>query len=256
MEIQIKKAVKSGNSSAVILPRAWLNKEVRIELVKKTNEVILTEVLNILGEHIDLSEVIGIYLAGSYARGEEDRKSDIDILVITSDIDKELITDGSYNILIVSKELLNQKLKEDLLPIGPMLREAKPLLNSYYFRSLDLRVTKVNVSSYIDSTAEKLKMIKEIIVKSNKKMFEDRIAYTLVLRIRTLYLIKLMLTDKNYSKIEFIKLIRKISGGDKAYRAYLNVKNNYSEEKSTSLEEIKKLYSYLDSQLDQIKKEL
>ena len=31
MEAQIKRAVKAGNSSAVILPRAWLNKEVRVE---------------------------------------------------------------------------------------------------------------------------------------------------------------------------------------------------------------------------------
>ena len=36
MSVQIKKAVKAGNSSAVVLPRAWLNKEVKIELFKKT----------------------------------------------------------------------------------------------------------------------------------------------------------------------------------------------------------------------------
>ena len=29
MESKIKKTVKAGNSSAVILPRAWLNKNVR-----------------------------------------------------------------------------------------------------------------------------------------------------------------------------------------------------------------------------------
>jgi len=30
MEIEIKKAIRAGNSSAVILPRAWLSKEVRV----------------------------------------------------------------------------------------------------------------------------------------------------------------------------------------------------------------------------------
>lgn len=52
MEFQIKKAIKAGNSSAVILPRDWLNQKVRIELVKKTPEVILSDVLEILREHI------------------------------------------------------------------------------------------------------------------------------------------------------------------------------------------------------------
>jgi antitoxin component of MazEF toxin-antitoxin module len=45
MEIQIKKAIKAGNSSAVILPRAWLNKDIRVELIKKTPEIILSEVI-------------------------------------------------------------------------------------------------------------------------------------------------------------------------------------------------------------------
>ena len=58
METQIKTAVKAGNSSAVILPRAWLNKQVKIELMEKTPEVILTEVLEIIRKHIKLKEII------------------------------------------------------------------------------------------------------------------------------------------------------------------------------------------------------
>ena len=102
---QIKKTVKSGNSSAVILPRSWLNKEVRVELIKKTSETILLEVIKVLREYLDLKEIIGIYLTGSYARGEEDENSDIDILVLTKDIDRKMIREGIYNILIISSEL-------------------------------------------------------------------------------------------------------------------------------------------------------
>ena len=81
MDVQIKKTIKAGNSSAVVLPRAWLNKEVRIELVKKTPETILHDVLEILKKNIDLASVIGVYLVGSYARGEAKKRSDIDILI-------------------------------------------------------------------------------------------------------------------------------------------------------------------------------
>lgn len=110
METQIKRAIKAGNSSAVILPRSWLNKEVRVEIIKKTPEIILTDVINISKKYIHFSDIIGIYLTGSYAREEEDKNSDIDILIITRDIDKEMINEGMYNILMISSELLKQKL--------------------------------------------------------------------------------------------------------------------------------------------------
>src|SRR3989344_3201245 len=127
MNIEIKKTVKAGNSSAVILPRAWLNQEVRVELLKKNPETILLDVINTAKKHIELKKIIGIYLVGSYARGEESKDSDIDVMVISSNIDREMIHEGFYNILIVSEELLNQKLKQNLFPVGQMIKEAKPL---------------------------------------------------------------------------------------------------------------------------------
>ena len=57
MEIQIKKAVKAGSSSAVILPRSWLNKEIRVELIKKAPETMLSDVLSILKRYINLSSI-------------------------------------------------------------------------------------------------------------------------------------------------------------------------------------------------------
>src|SRR3989344_7719618 len=132
MEVQIKRTVKAGNSSAVILPRSWLNKDVRVELIKKTLEIILFDVLNIVKKQIETKDIIGMYLAGSYARGDEDENSDIDILIITKESDREIIIDGNYNILVISEELLKQKLESDLFPIGSMIKEAKPVLNSNY----------------------------------------------------------------------------------------------------------------------------
>jgi predicted nucleotidyltransferase len=76
--------------------------------------MILEETLEIVKKHIALAEIIGIYLVGSYARKEETNDSDIDLLIITSDTDQEMIVEGSYNILLVSKALLKQKLNNDL----------------------------------------------------------------------------------------------------------------------------------------------
>jgi predicted nucleotidyltransferase len=258
MEIQIKRAIKAGNSSAVILPRAWLNKEVRVELVKKTPEIILTDVIQIVKKYLDPKEIIGIYLAGSYARGEEDANSDLDLLVVTKKIDREMIIEGIYNILLISSDLIEQKLKKDLFPVGQMIKEAQPLLNSDYLDKLEVKVTKENIKWYLDTSEEKLNLIKEIITRAkeeNIKYLNSQIGYTLVLRIRTLHIIKKLIQDDSYSKTEFIKIIKNVSKGKNAYESYLTIKNNLKEKSEISLEEVERLYEYLREQLKYIKKE-
>lgn len=257
MEIQIKKAVKAGNSSAVILPRAWLNKEVRVELTKKTSETILLEIINIVRKHIDSRDIMGIYLTGSYARGEEDENSDIDLLIVTQNVDKEMINEGIYNILIISSELLKQKLAQDLFPIGQMIKEAKPILNEHYLNSIEIKVTKKNIRWYLNTTEDKLKIIKkalDITKTKNKKYISNLVAYTLVLRIRTLYIINKLMKNEKYSKKDFVKIIKKVSKGTDAYKEYLNVKNNSKEKGRIGTEEIERLYEYLKNQLKEVKK--
>lgn len=252
MNIEIKKTVKAGNSSAVILPRAWLNQEVRVELVRKTPKIILQETISILEKYIESQRIVGIYLVGSYARGEEDKDSDLDLLVISSDVDKEMIHEGIYNILIVSEDLLKWKLENDLLPVGPMLKEAKPLINSIYLNSIKIKVTKKNIRWYIDTTKEKLILIKKAIENTKKEM-DNRVVYSLVLRIRTLYIIQKLIKNQIYQKRELIKLIGKISGSNNAYESYVVIKNNTEEMSKTTKEETRKLYEYLRKQLNNFK---
>lgn len=251
MNIEIKKTVKAGNSSAVILPRAWLNQEVRVELVKKTPEKILYEALEIIGEHIDTKEIIGIYLAGSYARGEENSESDIDILVITLNADRKMIHEGIYNILIVSEKLLKWKLENDLLPIGPMLAEAVPLVNSSYLDNLDVKATGKNLKWYIDTTKDKLGLIRRALDSTRGKV-ANSVVYTLVLRIRTLYTIRKLIDNERYSKKEFVKLVHNVSGSDSAYGAYVLVKNDIEKGALATKEEAEKLYVYLARQLSEV----
>ena len=256
MEVQIKKAIKAGNSSAVILPRSWLNKVIRVELIKKTEEIILSETLEILKKYIELSDVIGIYLVGSYARREEDNESDIDILVVTRDYDKEIIYEGIYNILLISKELVKQKLEKDLFPIGQMIRESRPLLNADYLNYMKVNITKDNIKWYIDTTKDKLRLIEKMSdkVKDKESKVNNKIAYTLILRIRTLEIIKKLMKEEDYSKKEFVELIKKVSGTPKAYEAYLSVKNNQKENSLINVEQTQKLYTYLKKQLEEVVK--
>ena len=256
MEFEIKKAVKAGNSSAVILPRSWLSKEVRVELIEKTADKILAEVIEIAKRYIDLREIIGIYLVGSYAREEESEDSDIDILIITSESNKEMIREGIYSILIVSKELLEQKLKNDLFPVGQMIREARALINASYLELLKVSVTKDNVKWYLETTKEKIDLAAEILEKTKRKVVNNRLVYTLILRIRTLYIIQKLIKNQDYSNIDFVKLIARVSGSKNAYDSYLAIKNDLREEDITTGEEAEKLYFYLKKQLDEVNRQI
>ena len=251
MNIEIKKTVRAGNSSAVILPRAWLNQEVRVELVKKTTEKILYETLMIVSKHMNTKEIIGVYLVGSYARGEESKESDIDILVITHNTDKEMINEGIYNILIVSEKLLNWKLKSDLLPIGPMIIEAVPLINSSYLDSIKITTNKVNLKWHIDTTKDKVGLIRRALDSTRGKV-ANSVIYTLILRIRTLYTIRKLIDNGRYSKKEFVKLVDRVSGSDNAYQSYVSVKNDLDEDAVTTKDESQRLYDYLTKQLKDV----
>src|SRR3989344_3035303 len=251
MNIEIKRTVRAGNSSAVILPRAWLNQEVRVELVNKTNDKILHEALTIVSKHMNTKEIIGVYLVGSYARGEESKESDIDILIITHNTDKEMINEGIYNILIVSEKLLNWKLKNDLLPLGMMIREAVPLINSSYLDSIKINTNKVNLKWYVDTTKDKLELIRRALDSTRGKV-ANSVIYTLILRIRTLYTIRKLIDNEKYSKKEFVKLISKVSGSDSAYGAYVLVKNDLQKDALVTKREAERLYYYLIKQLKEV----
>ncbi len=253
METILRKAIKSGNASAVVLPKAWLDKKVRVDLVEKTPEIILYDVLEITKSYIDLSEIIGIYLVGSYAREDKTDLSDIDILVISEKTDKEIIKKDNYEILIVSLNLLNYKLKENLLPIGPMLKEAKPLLNSDFLKKIKIEVTRKNVKWYLETTVDRLKIIKDSIdrIEKNKPdgKLSDSIVYSLILRLRTLYMIDCLINNKQYNKDKFIELTKKISGSHIAYDRYVYAKNNKDSKRELPLNEGKRLYEYVKKYL-------
>jgi len=85
-----RKTVGVGNSSVVILQKSWLDNDVGVELVKKSHDIMLCEVIGILGRRM-ISNIDGICLVGSYSRDEGDSGSNIDILVITGVVELGII---------------------------------------------------------------------------------------------------------------------------------------------------------------------
>ena len=127
MDTIIKQTREVGTSAGVLLPRRWLNKQVVVTLFEPSLESIAKDVMDYLFENKLNEEVKGIYLFGSYARGDFDFNSDIDILVITQDKNK-MVNYGNYELLFVSERAFSKNLPENLNYLS-LLKEAKVIFN-------------------------------------------------------------------------------------------------------------------------------
>jgi len=236
MQQIIKNAIKLGNSSAVILPNNWRYKKVRIQLVE---ESITEDILEILLKKDLLKEVIGIYLVGSYSRGEEVEDSDIDVLVITDSVDKQ-IREGIYEIVLISKKNLDKNIKKSLYIIS-LINEAKVLFNQNFIK--DYKTIKIDINDFLKKYLDEIKSVIKInreIVELNKESGEnvsDGTIYSIVLRLRELYLINCLIKNKSGDKKGFLELI----GNDGVYDAYLRIKNDKKTKDDSSVENVESM---------------
>ena len=230
----IKNTIKLGNSSAVILPNSWKYRKVRIQLVEKS---IIKDILEILLERDLLSGVIGIYLVGSYARNEEQEDSDVDLLIITDSINKQ-IKEGIYEITLISEEKFKERIGKSLY-LTSMVNESKSLINDNFMRKYKKENTKPPLRKYIKEIKSLIRFNEENI-KLDKEMqirISDGVVYSLVLRLRELYLINSIILKKEASKKEFLNLIN----NKDLYEAYIRIKKDKKTRDKNSIEEVETL---------------
>lgn len=249
METLIKQAREVGTSAGVILPRNWLNKQVAVTLLSPSFMEIAKEVLVILIEHSLNKEAKGIYLVGSYSRGDHDIDSDIDVLVITSKTNK-LINQNNYEIILVTEDNFSKHLSTNLNYLS-MLKEIKVIMNGELIEKYMNKKFRLNFRRILKENEEIFKINKESIeiCEKEKRNIPDGIVYSVILRLRELYIIKCLLAEKSYSKKDFIKIT-----GEGAYLAYLRVKRNKKEFNNISAVEIKGLLDLSEKWLKELKK--
>lgn len=255
MEI-IKQVQKWGNSAGILLPKEWLGKEVQIVLIDRTSEI-KEEIFDILDK--SLEEVIGIYLTGSYARNEQKEDSDIDVIVISKSIRKEIVS-GKYHISIIPLETIKKALKKYPISIFPRLIEAKPIINNSLLE--ELKKTKIRKNSFKEFIKETERIIKinEGLLKIDKEKKEildsNEIIYSLILRLRGIFLIKNMMDKISYSNKLFLKhLMEEIKDEevDKVYKIYKSIKNNKKIKEKIRMESAEKLLDLLKKDIQPIK---
>ncbi len=236
-----KQIVRVGNSAGVLLPREWLNGTARVELIKKQINI-KADIFDILEKYLDRVE--GIYLVGSYARGEETKESDIDILVVTEGINKR-IEKNRYNIILISRAELEKQIENNAIPIIPMLKEAKSIINPHLLIEYkSAKLTKKNLKFHIQTTKSALEIIKKFIDLKDENV-SDNIMYSLILRLRETYIIECLQNNEIHTKHKFFELIKKISGSEEAYYAYKRAKEKPSKLAKVKLESARKIYEYV-----------
>ena len=233
METITKQTREVGTSAGVLLPRSWLNKQVVVTLFEPSKENIARDIIEYLFEHNLNEEVKGIYLFGSYSRGDFDFNSDIDILIITQDTNK-LINYNNYEILLVSESSFSKNLPNNLNYLS-ILKEAGVIFNKELIEKYRIKKYKFNIKKSLSEIDGIFKINQDAVkmCKENNMNIPDGIVYSMVLRLRELYLIKCLFSGRIYYKKDFLEL-----AGDKVYSAYLRIKRNEKELNNLSPDEL------------------
>lgn len=251
MEI-VKTVVRVGNSAGVILPRDMLNYVVRVEIVREALDL-KGDIYGILDDIMD--DVQGIYLTGSYARKEEREGSDVDVFVVSGKTKRKIVK-GKYNILILPFEEINKILKKNALPLAPMIKEAKALMNQPLLRDFEIKLSNTNLKWYLESVGDALKINEKAIEISelNNDECDDAVAYSLVLNLRSAYIADCLLKGKKWSNAELKRKIKEITGNLNAYEGYLRVKDNKRILREITTQEARKLVDYIQNKVEGHKK--
>jgi predicted nucleotidyltransferase/putative transposon-encoded protein len=207
----IRKVTSVGNGAHVFAPKEWIGDNVVI--IRTPLPSLNERILNVLKPYLE--NILGVFLYGSYARGEQRQDSDIDILIISSK--KFKIKEKGFEIIILERDEISKAIKIAPVLIYSSFMEAKPIINSKLF--YDLR------KDYKPVPEDFIKYIKETknIIKINEELLDP---YSIFLRLRGIYIIEKILSGKIPSYKGFKENVFE-SGKDDfdyVYDAYLRIK--------------------------------
>jgi len=252
----IRTVTEIGNGAHIFAPKEWLYDEVVITRVPKKNPK--EELIKLLSPY--LNKIIAVFLYGSYARGEQTPKSDMDIFVISTE--KFNIKSKDIEIMVVPEEKLETAKKINPILFYSILQEAKPIINPPYLEKLRKEEIKpAYFNDFLDDTKRLIQINKEMIkldkMDKDKDSSESTI-YSLVLRLRGIFIINLFLKKKIYSNGIFRTFLIKNSKIDyeKIYNIYRSIRDNKKTEEKVKIEEAESLLTLLIKETQKLEKKL
>ena len=252
----VRKVTEIGNGAHIFAPKEWLGEEVVIVRTPKKDPK--EEVIKVLYPYLD--KIIAVFLFGSYARGEQEKNSDMDVFVISNE--KFKVNSNNIDLIIVPENKL--EIAKEINPIlfYSMLNEAKQIINPSYLEKL--KKEKVNFGYFkwfIEDTKKSIDSNKEIIEMDKKlknRGVSESVIYSLILRLRGVFIINLLLNNKKYSKKIFKEWVIKNSSinYDDAYSIYKSVRDNKKQDKEVLMEQGETLLSLLIEETENLSKKI
>lgn len=247
----IKTVVRVGNSAGVILPKDWVGGAAKVELIRRPLNI-RADVLRLLDGY--LSSILGIYLVGSYARDEQVADSDVDVVVISGKLRKRIVS-GKYHIEIYPIDVVEKTIENNPLMIYPRIAESKVILNESLIEGLSRRFDKNSFRRFVDETRSVLKIDREIIdldKEIGELLSSPQVVYSLMLRLRGLFLMNCLILNKKYRKKEFFarfnsKIGKKEFG--ELYEIYEGIKNRVKVKVDMDISVVEKLFSLVEDEV-------
>ena len=251
----IRKVTPVGNGAHIFVPKEWIDEN--ILLVRTIKQNIEEKILDILNPYLE--NISAIFLYGSYARNEQTSNSDIDILIIA---DKKFKIENSKNFeIIVLEDKIEEAIKINPILIYSALDEARPIINSQLLKELKRKYKpKLKDFKEIIRDTKRLIHINREFLNLEKEEYTDNdaVAYSLILRLRGIYLINRLLSKKEYSKKEFgswIKKNVKLKDYNSIHDAYLSVKKEVKGKSKILITDLTNLLDFLDKQILNLEKD-
>ena len=229
----VKTVVKSGNGGAVWVPKDWLGEEVVVILPQKPKFELKEKIIHLLEPY--LMNVISVGIYGSYARNEQTKDSDVDVLVITKDKYIKLnFKEHKLDIISFPIDNFKKAIKKYPTIYYQMVQEAEPLINAYVLEELkNIKINKQSFKAYLKETKEHLKSNRELLELDkidNTYLKSHSVLYSLILRLRGLFIIKCILKKDEFSnkkfKNWFVSQGLSLKEFEDSYKAYRLIRDN------------------------------
>ena len=119
-----------------------------------------------------------------------------------------------------------------------LINEAKAILNDDFLKYYKNKVQKISIKKHLDEIKSITKINEKSIridIELNERVMDETL-YSIILRLRELYLIECLRKNKKSSNKELISVIKKIAT-EESYNAYLRIKNDLKPKKVITTEE-------------------
>ena len=250
----LKQAIKVGNGAGVLLPRKYLGNLIEIKIRTLTKEDIKKQILSVVYPY--LKNIMGIYLVGSYARNEECVDSDVDVVIVSNkNIKLEL---ENYHLICLTYRDLARYMERSIIEYYPMLLEAETILNEDLLQKLlETPITKKSLKWHLESCKSALKVVEKALLTEDKDLIvNDAILYSLILRLREIYLVDCILNRKIGSLKGLIKYARRVKPIERLCDLYRELRSDGKIRIDIGIEEIRECYEFTNEKLKSQEKKI